>query len=165
MINQDNLAKADIQTQQSEENNNLDKEISGIAIALDGDSIFLLANSKRNEIRLINIDAPEYKQTCFDEGNMEYDCGKISAKFLKDMVNDKFVTCKYKKKDMYNRFLGDCYLDSQNINMSLVENGMAILYSFSKIDPELQEIEDIASEKGLGIWRGAFLEPRKYRKK
>ena len=66
---------------------------------------------------------------------------------------------------MYNRFLGDCYLGEQNINISLVENGMAILYSFSKIDPKLQEIEDVASEKGLGIWRGAFLEPRKYRKK
>jgi endonuclease YncB( thermonuclease family) len=141
------------------------KEISGIARALDGDSVLLLDNSKKYEIRLINIDAPEYKQTCFDEDNVEYDCGKISAKFLQDMINGKFVTCKYKKKDMYNRFLGDCYLKEENINMNLVKNGMVILYSFNKIDPKLQEIEDIASEKRLGIWRGAFIEPRKYRKK
>ncbi len=143
------------------QNNILEKEVSGVAKVLDGDSIML---SNLYEVRLIDIDAPEYNQTCFDKKNHEYFCGKISASFLKNLVHGKELICKYMKKDVYDRFLGRCFLGEKNINSELIKNGMAIIYSFNKINKDLQNFEDEAKIAKIGVWQGPFLEPRKYRR-
>lgn len=148
-----------------QEINNFDNKttkISGIAQALDGDSIIL---DKKYEIRLVGIDAPEYQQKCYNSNNYEYFCGKMAANFLKKAINGQYVECFYKKKDFYDRFLGNCYLQEVNINNMLLKNGMAIVYSFQGNNNSLLKFEDEARTKKVGIWQGPFLEPRKYRKK
>lgn len=136
-------------------------EFSGIAKALDGDSIFV----GKKEVRLFGIDAPEYKQTCLDEDNEEYDCGKISSFYLKNLVNNKEVTCKYQEKDVYDRYLAKCYVGSVLINDNLLENGMAVIYDYHKAPEELKALENKAKENKKGIWRGGFELPRNYRKR
>lgn len=137
-------------------------EIKGIAKAIDGDSILL---ARHYEVRLENIDAPEFSQKCLDKNNYEYACGQMSFNFLRKLVDNLEVTCRYQKKDIYKRFLGICYLGDKNINNELIKNGMAITYSFSRINNSLKLIENEAKSNNLGIWQGSFLEPKKYRKK
>ena len=95
------------------------KIISGTAKVIDGDTIKI----ETNKIRLFGIDAPESKQLCkktwlsisFLSFNKEYPCGEISTNKLKRKINNKFIMCKIKNKDRYNRFIGECFKDKTNI--------------------------------------------------
>jgi endonuclease YncB( thermonuclease family) len=138
----------------------LEHSFSGKISVIDGDSIRV----GENEVRLMGIDAPEYKQTCFDAKNIEYSCGKISREFLLNFANQKDGVCHYHQKDKYNRFLAKCYIGEVVINEEIVKNGMAVIYNFGNGDPKLDELELQAKNNHLGIWRGAFQLPKDYRK-
>ena len=66
------------------------KFVSGNAHIIDGDTIKI--NGKK--IRLFGIDAPELKQKCG-----WWDCGKEAKWWLELLVQNKIITCFYKKKD------------------------------------------------------------------
>jgi endonuclease YncB( thermonuclease family) len=135
--------------------------IFGTAKIIDGDTIEI----NKNRIRLAGIDAPETKQKCLDKNSFEYLCGEVSTNFLKKLINDKNVACDYSQKDIYNRYLGECKLGEININYEMVKNGMAIIYNLKDANDELKNLEVDAKNKKLGLWQGAFLEPKQYRKK
>lgn len=148
----------------SENTSNINKkdlqEISGIAKITDGDTIKI--NDKR--IRLIEIDAPETSQTCFNANYEEYACGQMSKNFLIKLANQKEVKCYYEKFDKYGRYLGKCYVGEIMINAEMVKNGMAVTYFFGTKNQEMIQFENEAKEKELGIWQGAFQMPKDYRK-
>jgi endonuclease YncB( thermonuclease family) len=137
-----------------------DKEFSGNTFVLDGDS--LKVGGK--EVRLFGVDAPEYKQTCFDAKKKEYACGQVSRDFLINLAGGKQVTCLYAEKDKYDRFLSKCSVDKISINEEIVKNGMAVIYNFTESDEKMDKLEAEAKEKKLGIWKGAFQLPKDYRK-
>ena len=136
------------------------KEFSGIAKVIDGDSIKV----GKNEARLLGIDAPEYKQTCFTKNQKEYHCGKISSHFLRKLAHNKHVKCLYYEKDVYNRFLSKCFLGKVSLNKELVKNGMAVIYDFSTSSPEMNHLESTAKKQKIGIWQGPFQLPKDYRR-
>jgi len=136
------------------------QQFSGIAKVIDGDSIIV----DDREVRIFGIDAPEYRQSCFDGKNREYSCGKASRNFLYDLVNGKKVTCHYAQKDKYNRFLGKCEIGALSINQEIIRNGMGVIYNFSESDDVMDALEAKAKEQKLGIWQGAFQLPKEYRK-
>lgn len=142
--------------------NDLDfaNSFSGNAWVIDGDSIKI---SKKN-VRLLYIDAPEYKQKCFDKNNNEYDCGIVSKKYLLNLLKDQEVKCYYNNKDMYNRFLAVCYVNNVNINKKLISDGMAVIYDLSKVSDEIINLESQAKSSAKGIWQGHFQLPKEYRK-
>lgn len=137
-----------------------DKEFSGKIFVIDGDS--LRVGGK--EVRLFGLDAPEYKQTCFDAKNNEYACGLVSSKFLRKLAAGKFGKCVYAEKDRYKRYLGKCFIDGVSINEELVKNGMAVIYNFTESDEKMDELEAQAKEQKIGIWQGPFQLPKNYRK-
>lgn len=140
------------------------KEFTGKAHVVDGDSIKVFDGNKIKEARLVGIDAPEYKQTCFDEKDVEYNCGKESTKFLTELANNKKITCYYTQKDIYNRYLAKCKIGEISINQEILKNGMAIIYDYSQSNKLMKELEKSASNSKLGIWRGKFQIPKAYRK-
>ena len=75
------------------------KEIRGFPRVVDGDSL----EFKESQVRLLLIDAPEYKQTCFDINHKGYKCGIISKNFLYNLTKNKEVVCYYSEKDFYQR--------------------------------------------------------------
>ena len=136
------------------------QSFSGKTRVIDGDSI-VVAN---NRVRLLGIDAPEHSQNCLNQKNQEYPCGKISGEFLSNLVGDKEVICFYKHKDIYNRFLGNCFIQDLSINEEILKNGMAVIYSFTSSDKKMNDLELFAKEHRLGIWQGSFQLPKEYRK-
>ncbi len=136
------------------------KKFSDNTKVLDGDSLKV----GNKEVRLFGLDAPEYRQTCFDKKNQQYACGQISYKFLTALAEKKEVHCLYSGKDKYDRFLGKCFVGEVSINEELVKNGMAVIYNFSESDEKMDALEQEAKKQKLGIWQGAFQLPKDYRK-
>jgi endonuclease YncB( thermonuclease family) len=135
--------------------------ISGVAKVIDGDSIEI----NDNQIRLIGIDAPEYAQKCFDKNEKKYSCGTASTDFLKKLINERNVECEYQEKDIYNRYLANCYLSEMNINYEMVKNGMAIIYNLKTANQEIKRLEVSAKKHKVGLWQGKFEEPKSFRKR
>ena len=71
--------------------------------------------------------------------------------------------CSTNSKDRYKRYIGICYLDKIDLNKWMVTNGYAIAYKKYSKKYEIQE--QYAKENKLGIWKGSFVEPEKWRRK
>ena len=140
--------------------NNITK---GKAIVVDGDTIKI----KGEQIRFGGIDAPESyyrgkKQTCIKD-NKKFFCGQISKDKLIERIGNNSLNCIIeKKKDKYKRNIGTCYLKNKNINKWLVRNGYAIAYK--RYSKKYILDEKYAKESKLGIWKGTFIKPEKWRR-
>ncbi len=137
-----------------------DNKFSGKTFVIDGDS--LKVGGK--EVRLFGLDAPEYNQTCFDIKEKEYPCGQVSRQFLIKLAGGKQVECVYAEKDKYHRYLAKCFVEKTSINEELVKNGMAVIYNFTESSEKMNNLEEEARTKKIGIWQGAFQLPKEYRK-
>ncbi len=121
---------------------------------VDGDSL----EQGYRRIRLIDIDAPELLQKCYDENNNVYECGKRALNELKQLMNNK-VICYKRAVDKYKRDLTECFDDrGVSINQQMVLNGWAVSYG-NKFKKE----EKKAKDKKLGVWKGRFMRPELYR--
>jgi|TARA_B110000914_G_scaffold101093_1_gene88815 endonuclease YncB( thermonuclease family) len=133
-------------------------EIYGFSIITDGDTIKIL----NNKIRLHGIDAPEKKQKC-TKNKKKYNCGIVSTKALIQKIDKRLVKClTQKNKDRYNRFIGICFVENEDLNKWMVRNGHAVAYKRYSKDYILDE--EFAKTNKLGLWYGTFLNPEKWRK-
>ena len=134
------------------------EEISGIAIISDGDTI-KISNKK---IRFHGVDAPEKNQLCI-KNSKEYRCGIAATIALKKKINKNLVKCLVKKnKDRYNRYIGICFINKENLNKWMVRNGHVIAYR--RYSKDYVSDEEYAKKNKLGLWSGNFLRPEKWRK-
>ncbi len=141
-------------------------EIFGIPKVVDGDTIHI----KSFKIRLEGIDAPEMKQICkkpflqtmFFNFQRDYYCGQTSKKKLAQKIGNKPIKCILLGKDRYKRYLAKCLKGNINLNRWMVRNGYAVAYrKYSKLYiPD----ENFAKEEKLGLWKGTFIQPEKWRK-
>ncbi len=123
---------------------------------VDGDTIHI----NKIKYRLHGIDAPEMKQLC-KVREKNYQCGVKSKEFLFSLIGDKVVKCNKKDIDRYKRIVAECFVGQTNLNKELVKNGWALAYrDFSK---DYITDEEFAQENKLGIWRGTFIHPKKWR--
>ena len=146
--------------------NTIAEEISGIPKIVDGDTVHI----NENKFRLEGIDAPEMRQKCkksylqvmFLNFQKDYYCGQISKKKLIQKIGNNPVKCILLGKDRYKRYLGKCLKGKINLNRWMVRNGYAIAYrKYSKL---YILDENYAKEEKLGIWKGSFIKPEKWRK-
>jgi endonuclease YncB( thermonuclease family) len=124
---------------------------------IDGDTIHI----NKIKYRLYGIDAPEMKQLCkVKEEN--YKCGVKSKDFLVSLIANQFVKCNKKDIDRYKRIVAECFVGQTNINKELVRNGWALAYrDYSR---DFINDEEFAKKNKLGIWKGTFINPKKWRK-
>ena len=124
---------------------------------VDGDTIHI----NKIKYRLHGIDAPEIKQLCKIK-EKKYKCGIKSKEFLVSLIGSKLVKCNYKDKDRYKRIVAECFVGRTNLNKELVRNGWALAYKdYSK---DYVTDEEYAQENNLGMWKGTFIHPKKWRK-
>lgn len=123
-----------------------DTIIVGKAVGIiDGDTFKLLTqDSTLIKVRLANIDCPEKKQPFSAKAN----------EFTSNAIFGKNVTLIVLKKDRYRRYIAIVKYDkSLNLNHELVKNGLAWHYVKYSKDMLLQEMENQARRKKLGLWQ------------
>lgn len=118
-------------------------EIIGRVIKVaDGDTITVLdVDNKKHKIRLAKIDAPELKQSY----------GIKSKNYLKSLIYNKPIKVLYSSIDRYKRILGIVYLGDKEINLIMLENGLAWHYYTDKT-PSYIQAEKSARDKKIGLW-------------
>lgn len=134
---------------------------------LDGDTIILSRGDKELKVRLAFIDAPEIKQRSFYNKNP---IGKMSQKYLEELILNKKIKLITYGKGKYGRTLGEVYLNNENINRLMVEEGMALLYKFSPYPSNMHRAQyHSASHRAQisrrGLWKEfGFYRPDIYRR-
>lgn len=123
---------------------------------VDGDS--LVVDGER--VRLLDIDAPEFFQTCRKDDGSEYKCGKDSLNYLRKMVEENDISCECEEKpDKYGRKLCECFAGEMSLNREMVRSGWAVRYGKRKYAEE----ENDARRNKRGVWQGKFIRPALYR--
>jgi endonuclease YncB( thermonuclease family) len=124
--------------------------------AIDGDSL----RAGRDQFRLVGIDAPEMRQTCRDENNHAWACGREAHAHLRALVARGAVACASHSRDRYGRALAHCSAgDVADIGEEMVRTGFAV--NFMSGNYHAAEAE--ARREKRGIWRGGFERPADYR--
>ena len=127
---------------------------------VDGDSLEIGAR----RIRLQGIDAPEFRQYCFDAQKKRYQCGIDSRNYLRELLkkNNYKIKCNMLSKDRYKRELSECFVGGRNINLEMINAGYAVVYRSETRD--YFEAEKAAKQGKKGIWQGKFMRPEYYRR-
>ena len=105
---------------------------------VDGDTIVVLMDGKKEKVRMIGIDTPE---SVHPDKSRNTPMGKIASKYTKDNLEGKYVTLEtdVQERDKYGRVLAYVYLDDKMFNKTLLEEGLAELMT---IPPNVKYSED-----------------------
>lgn len=132
------------------------KEEVKLSKCVDGDTIKVIINDKEYTVRMLAIDTPESVHPSkpveyYGKEASEYTCNKVS--------NAKKIELEYDpnsdKLDKYNRLLAWVFVDNELLQEDLVTNGyakVAYLYGDYKYTSILEERQELASIKNIGIW-------------
>lgn len=125
---------------------------------LDGDSL----RTGNETIRILNIDAPELHQTCRDDRDREWPCGRAARQRLVELTAKGDVACAAQGRDRFGRTLATCKVRGiDDIGAVMVREGLAV--NFGGESGPYASIEDEARGAKRGIWRGTFERPRDWR--
>lgn len=123
---------------------------------VDGDTAKFIYKNEEITARFLAIDTPETvhptkEVESFGKEASDYTCNKIKTakKIVLEYDNDS------DKLDKYNRHLVWVFTDNNLLQKELVSKGLAsvaYLYGDYKYTSELEEIEQEAEDKKLGIW-------------
>lgn len=122
----------------------------------DGDTFKIIYNNEIKTVRLLAVDTPESvhpkkEVEYYGKEASDYTCNvlkkanKIELEF--DENSDKL--------DKYDRLLAWVFIDDKLLQESLIEGGyakVAYLYGDYKYTTKLQELQEIASNKNIGVW-------------
>jgi endonuclease YncB( thermonuclease family) len=135
----------------------------------DGDTITVItANQTKLRIRMLGIDAPETPKGTKFPGQPH---GKEAEAFLKQLVEGKWVNVEINEVDRYKRLLSTIFLDGKDINLAMIEAGLAEVYrgpdSGNPYKDQYQAAEDTtrSGKKGMWILGDTYESPRAYRKR
>jgi endonuclease YncB( thermonuclease family) len=132
--------------------------IEGRASVIDGDTIDIHGE----RIRILDIDAPESKQTCTAQNGSEWRCGQKAALALSDWIAQQTVTCATTTRDKYDRHLARCSVAGQDLGQWMAANGWAVPYRDCKCEV-VRDAGAQAKASQLGIWAGTFMLPWEWR--
>lgn len=123
---------------------------------VDGDTIKVKIDNKEYTVRMLAIDTPE---SVHPEKKVEY-YGKEASEYTCNIVsNAKKIELEYDsgsdKTDKYDRLLAWVIVDGELLQDKLISLGyakVAYLYGDYKYTSLLEEHQELASAKNLGIW-------------
>jgi endonuclease YncB( thermonuclease family) len=118
-------------------------ELSGtVTRVIDGDTIEVQLGSGPIRVRMHSIDTPEKDQPW----------GADARADLARRVDGKRVALEPVTQDHYGRLVAVVFLDGENINAWMVQQGAAWAYRDYLEDPSYCAWEAVARASGLGLW-------------
>lgn len=136
-----------------------DASITGRASVIDGDTIEI----QGARIRILDIDAPESRQTCTANDGAAWRCGQKAALALADWIGARTVHCATGGKDRYGRWLARCTAGGQDLGQWMARSGWAVPYRDCKCEM-IRNAADEAKAAHAGIWAGTFQMPWDWRR-
>lgn len=105
---------------------------------VDGDTIVVILNGKKEKVRMIGIDTPE---SVHPDKSRNTPMGKIASKYTRDNLEGKYVRLEtdVQERDKYGRILAYVYLDDKMFNKTLLEEGLAKTMT---IPPNVKYVDD-----------------------
>ena len=132
-------------------------DLTGVPRIVDGDTL-VIGSTK---VRLQGIDAPETDQICLNANGDDWTCGIEVRNEHVTHVAGREIRCSSNGIDAYQRTLGTCYLDDEDLNAWMVQEGWALAYvQYSKA---YVHTEEDARTQLRGLWQGAFIAPWDWR--
>jgi endonuclease YncB( thermonuclease family) len=123
-----------------ENKNTIVGEVVGIS---DGDSFKIkLSDNEVIRVRLAYVDCPERGQDFYQK----------AKNFSSDQIFKKSVRIEVTDTDRYKRKVGLLYYDDKILNEELLRKGFAWHYTRYSNDAKLQQLEQEARQKKIGIW-------------
>jgi endonuclease YncB( thermonuclease family) len=108
----------------------------------DGDSLSVCIAGHEARVRLMYIDAPEYRQAF----------GKEARRSLAELCADQVARLAWEQKDRYGRILARVSCQDIDVNAEQVRRGMAWVSSLDKPEDSFYVAQRRARETGLGLW-------------
>ena len=132
------------------------KETAKVLRVIDGDTIEVSLNNKKETIRLIGIDAPE----TVDPRETVQCFGKEASDKAKEVLTDKAITLEWDStqgdRDKYQRLLRYVFVGGENFNKLMIREGYAREYTYQnnpyRYIGEFKTEERKAREDNLGLW-------------
>lgn len=132
------------------------KEVAKVLRVVDGDTIEVNLDNKKESVRLIGIDASE---TVDPRKNVE--CfGRQATEKAKEILDGKTITLEsdptQPDRDKYGRLLRFVFIDNLNVNKLMISQGYAYEYTYQsspyKYQLEFIEAQKSAREGEKGLW-------------
>lgn len=114
----------------------------------DGDTITIMAGEQKERIRLVGIDTPEKKQPIWGPRAKDFTTRLTMGKTVR-------VETDVEERDRYGRVLGYVYVGQTFVNLELVRQGYAMLYTSPPNVAHTEEFvaaQRAAREAGRNIW-------------
>lgn len=140
---------------EKDKNSNIPENIK-VDKVIDWDTIRVFINWESTKVRLIWIDAPESNDTRY--GYTE--CyGQASSNYLTNLLSNKTVWLEYDSSqwasDKYDRIIAYIFLNWENINKKIIEDGYAREYTYNlpyKYQSEFKQAESNAKQSKKWLW-------------
>ncbi len=132
----------------------------------DGDTVKVKGMGLVFTVRLVGIDAPE---TGYG-GQKSQPFSHASRKYLSRLLENRQVRLKSYGTDQYNRQLAELFVDNTNINLAMIQAGLAEVYQGKRpktLDSKgylHQERQARQLFKGMWQQRKSYISPRQWRK-
>ena len=126
---------------------------SRVIRVFDGDTIMVTQRGDRRLVRLLGIDAPE---TAKSKGQPGQPFSARARRHLAARILERCVELDRYGDDRYGRLLAVIHLEGDNINLEMVQRGLAEHYGGRT--PEgfdrrpYQQAEEAARKNGRGMW-------------
>jgi endonuclease YncB( thermonuclease family) len=117
---------------------------------VDGDSLVTALGARRIEVRLADVDAPEWRQPA----------GRAARELAESLVAGKEVRLRPRARDGHGRLVADVYLaDGRSVAHLLVASGLAWHDGRFRPNPGLASLEESARRARIGLWSAPRPEP------
>lgn len=133
------------------------RDVTGHAQVRDGDSLVIGGR----ELRLDDIDAPEWDQACTLPVGKQWHPGREGAAWLTSFLDGRVVSCVGQKTDAYGRLIAHCYIDGQDLSAVIVSAGWA--FAYRRYSDRQVAVEAEARKARRGLWRGTCESPERWR--